>query len=209
MLNKIIVEKQNTGKTTYLLNEIEKIILNNENLIIMDSATEHVDKSLLKKVINTYDNCIEVVPTDKNLISINNYSLTEFVENYKQQFPFEIIKQNANKIICFDLSYFLEKGHEFLDNKNDLETYKYYRKLYNDLSQQIALILILSEKDGIINNINVVTDEIEFPIVDYDMSLFQKDIKFLSSVHSENAFGTFYNSFEKATFKVYKKRGLI
>ncbi|NLA33439.1 MAG: hypothetical protein GX861_01045 [Tenericutes bacterium] len=49
-------------------------------------------------------------------------------------------------------------------------------------------------------------DEIEFPIVDYDISIFQKNIDFIAAVHPENAFGTFYQSFDKIKFKTYQKR---
>ena len=50
----------------------------------------------------------------------------------------------------------------------------------------------------------VVMDEIEFPIMNNDISVFQKNISFLASVHPENAFGSFYQSFETANFKPYR-----
>ena len=62
------------------------------------------------------------------------------------------------------------------------------------------------EKCGIINNVVVVMDEIEFPISNIDISLFQKNIKFLASVHPENAFGNFYQNFEKIKPLTYKRR---
>jgi hypothetical protein len=74
------------------------------------------------------------------------------------------------------------------------------------MSQQIVLTLILMEKYGIIDNSVVIMDEIELPVVDYDISMFQSDINFLASVHPENAFGSFYKNFEKADFKAYCKR---
>ena len=58
----------------------------------------------------------------------------------------------------------------------------------------------------IINNTIVVMDEIEFTIVNYDISLLQKDISFIASIHPENAFGTFYNTFDKIKFISYVKR---
>lgn len=203
--NKVIIEKQETGKTTYLFNETKKNISNGKNIIILDSATEHQEKSLLKKIVSTYNNAVEINITDESLIDINNYSIEEYVKKYQNHFPYEELRKNYNQIICFDLSFFLEKGHELFDTYKDMQLYKYYRDLYNSLSQQIALIIILSERDNLLDDTIVITDEIEFPVVDYDMSLFQKNISFLSSVHPENAFGTFYGSFEKNKFKVYKK----
>lgn len=42
--NQLIVESQETGKTTYLFNEIERLISEGFGIIILDSATEHEDK---------------------------------------------------------------------------------------------------------------------------------------------------------------------
>ncbi len=204
--NRVIIEKQETGKTTFLLNEIEQLILKGDNIVVLDSATEHEEKSLLKKIINKYSNSVEIFIKDENIIDICDYPIEKYIKEYQNHFPFQQLINNNDKIICFDLSYFLEKGHDEYDKTKKIDLYKYYRKLYNDLSQQIALITILTERDGFINNVDVITDEIEFPITDYDISLFQKNINFLSSVHPENSFGTFYNSFEKMKFKKYSRK---
>ena len=107
------------------------------------------------------------------------------------------------------MSYFLEKGHHVFEQTNDVSLYRYYRNLYNNLSQQIVLSLILMEKSGILNNKIIVMDEIEFPISEYNISQLQGDLSFLASVHPENSFGTFYESFDRMQFKKYqKKKGL-
>ena len=143
---------------------------------------------------------------DPNGIVIDKVGIQYFVENFMNYFPFAEVVKNRNKTICFDLSYFLEKGHDEYDRTNSIELYNYYRSLYNNLSQQIAVSLILMEKYGIINNTVVVMDEIEFPIVNYDISLLQRDLSFIASVHPENAFGTFYTAFDKLNFISYRKR---
>lgn len=194
--NQIIVDGRDTGKTTYLLTEINRLYQEGVNIVVMDSATEHEEKSLLKKTCN---NINESVVIDK-------VGIQYFVENFMNYFPFAEVVKNRNKTICFDLSYFLEKGHDEYDRTNSIELYNYYRSLYNNLSQQIAVSLILMEKYGIINNTVVVMDEIEFPIVNYDISLLQRDLSFIASVHPENAFGTFYTAFDKLKFISYRKR---
>lgn len=204
--NQLIVEAQETGKTTYLYNEFNRLFLEGISIILLDSATEHADKSLLKKVINKCENAVVFDMRDENQIVLGNLSIQEFVTNFMNHFPFNEVIKNQGKIICFDLSYFLEKGHEIYENTNDITQYNYYRKLYNDLAQQIVLSLILMENYGIIQNQVVVMDEIEFPITDYDISEYQKEIQFLASVHPENSFGTFYESFDKVKFKKYQKR---
>lgn len=204
--NLLLVENQETGKTTYLFNEIKKLIIDGYRVIVLDSATEHEDKSLLKKVINKYNNSVIIEMHDESQVVLGNIALNNFVNNFMDYFPFNEVIKNKNKIICFDLSYFLEKGHEVYEKTNDMKQYRYYRDLYNNLSHQIALSLILMEKCSIINNSIVVMDEIEFPITDYNISDLQNHLYFLASAHPENAFGTFYESFDKIKFKKYQRR---
>lgn len=204
--NQIIVDGRDTGKTTYLLTEIDRLHQEGINIVVMDSATEHEEKSLSKKTCNNINESIVIDMRDPNGIVIDKVGIQYFVENFMNYFPFAEVVKNRNKTICFDLSYFLEKGHDEYDRTNSIELYNYYRSLYNNLSQQIAVSLILMEKYGIINNTVVVMDEIEFPIVNYDISLLQRDLSFIASVHPENAFGTFYTAFDKLNFISYRKR---
>jgi len=204
--NQIIVDGRDTGKTTYLLTEIDRLHQEGVNIVVMDSATEHEEKSLLKKARNSINESIVIDMRDPNGIVIDKVGIQYFMDNFMNYFPFAEVVKNRNKTICFDLSYFLEKGHDEYDRTNSIELYNYYRSLYNNLSQQIAVSLILMEKYGIINNTVVVMDEIEFPIVNYDISLLQRDLSFIASVHPENAFGTFYTAFDKLNFISYRKR---
>jgi len=204
--NQLIVNNRETGKTTHLFNEIVRLVKEGSNIIVLDSATEHEDKSLLRKVMNSFDNAVSIDIRDERMVALNQVSIQEFISKFMCFFPFQEVFNNRGKIICFDLSYFLERGHDIFDETNDRDKYNYYRGLYNLASQQIVASLIMMESCGIIGNSIVVMDEIELPIVDYDISLFQKDINFIASVHPENDFGTFYKSFEKLEFKAYRKR---
>ncbi len=204
--NQLIVESQETGKTTYLFNEFDRLLLEGFGIIILDSATEHEEKSLLKKVVNNCENSAIINLQDEQKIVLGNVCIGDFVANFMNYFPFKEVIKNKDKVICFDLSYFLEKGHEVYENTSDIRQYTYFRTLYNNLAQQIVLSLILMEKYGIIKKKYVIMDEIEFPITDYEISSYQKELQFLASVHPENAFGTFYESFDKIKFKKYEKR---
>lgn len=204
--NQIIIDGRDTGKTTYLLTEIDRLYQEGTNIIVMDSATEHEEKSLLRKTCCNIKDSTIIDMQDPSSIVIDKIGIQKFVQNFMNYFPFAEVVNNKNKIICFDLSYFLEKGHDEYDRTNSIELYNYYRGLYNNLSQQIVVSLILMEKYGIINNTVVMMDEIEFPIVNYDISSLQKDLSFIASVHPENAFGTFYTTFDKLKFTSYRKR---
>ncbi len=204
--NQLLVESRNTGKTTYLFNEIGKLVSDGFGIIVLDSATEHEDKSLLKKVINNYTDSVIIDMRDEKQVVLGNITIKDFIKGFMNYFPFNDIVKNKDKIICFDLSFFLEKGHEVYEKTNDIKQYCHYRNLYNNLSQQIVLSLILMEKCSIIKNKIVVMDEIEFPVIDYNISNLQNNLKFLAAVHPENAFGTFYVIFDKIKFKIYQKR---
>lgn len=205
MNNQLVVETRDTGKTTYLFNEVKRIVADGYRVIIMDSATAHEDKSLLKKVMYQYPKAkIFDVRDEKTVTLQHGYQL--FLESFECMFPVKQLIDLDDKIICFDLSYFLEKGHDIFDQTNNRELYNYYRTLYNSLAQQIITGLIMLNSSGKLQNTIVVMDEIEFPIVDFDITLFQKDISFIAAAHPENTFGTFYQSFKRVPFKVFRRK---
>lgn len=204
--NQIIINERETGKTTYLFSEVERLQSEGEKIIILDSATEHEEKSLLKKVSNSFQNTTVINVKDASIIAINKMDIEDYIKNFMNYFPFNDIVKNKNKIICFDLSYFLERGHDVYDETQSVDLYRYYRELYNNLAQQIVLCLILMEKFGILYKSTILMDEIEMPIVNYDMSMIQGNLSFLASVHPENAFGTFYTTFDKLEFAPYKRK---
>ena len=98
-----------------------------------------------------------------------------------------------------------KKKSEFYAN-GIKEEFDHYRDLYRRESQQILSTIIALDIKGLLPNTVVVTDEIEFPIVDFDVTKLQKNIRIISSVHPENGFGTFYSSCERIDFIPYQKR---
>ena len=202
--NQIIKDTREVGKTTYLYNLVIQAINDGMNVIVLDSATEHEDKSLLKKVAKKYPEAKVIELREESKVATYeelNKGLTIF------DFPYFDIKNNQSNILCIDLSYFLEKGHEVFDATQDKEEYDKYRNLYRRVSQQILMTLITLDAKGMLPNTIVVTDEIEFPTIDFDPTLFQKDLTIISSVHPENAFGTYYQNCSPANFVPYKVRG--
>ena len=106
MSNKLLVGDREIGKTTYLFNEIKK--LQDDNFIILDSATEHDDKSLLKMVVRDFSNSKIIFTQNENDVVLNNININTFIKNYYNYFPYKYIVSNTNCNLCFDLSYFLE-----------------------------------------------------------------------------------------------------
>ena len=202
-MNKVIIGTRNIGKTTFLMNKINKAVEMGRNFAILDSATDHRDKSLIFKFIKEHDNFHIISPTNVNDIVVptdkNNY--------YSSCLESELFKEmlkNKNKVICVDLAYFLEKGYEYKD-RSDFAMAKKCRLLYNYLSQQASVCLMALVNENVLPNLIVFSDEIEFPKCEFNICEFQSDkVKFLSSVHPEDATGTFYESFVDAEFIAYK-----
>lgn len=193
--NKLIIGDREAGKTTYLFNLIPTFLKDN-GIIVLDSATDHVEKSLLHKVVNEYPNSLILETKKEEDIAMFKIDISSFIKNYQNYFPYAEIIANEDKIICFDLSYFLEMGYNVYEVSNNILDFRYYRSLYNLLSEQIIVSLILMARDKKISRKIVLMDEIELPITKYDISSIQSNISFIASIHLENSFGTFYHSFE-------------
>lgn len=195
MENKILIGDRNTGKTTWLLNHVKKLTKSNEKIIILDSATEHADKSLLYKVETNFPD-VDIVSFNNPVLVIDTgIEFDKYCQMCKNSLIFQTIKNSQSHILCIDLSFFLEKGHEFADI-GEFSLARKYRQLYNNLAQQVALSCMMLTSEKFIKEVTVITDEIEFPKNGFDIGKYQnQDVTFISAVHPENAFGNFYKTF--------------
>ncbi len=78
----LIVEGRETGKTTYLFNEIERLISEDFHIIVLDSATEHEEKSLLRKVVKSNNNSIIIDMQDSKQVVLGTISIDMFIKNF-------------------------------------------------------------------------------------------------------------------------------
>ena len=194
-MNKIIIAPRETGKSTFLLAKIKSILNENKPIAILDSATDHKSKSLIYKFLELNQDFHLIKPNLTKDIIIPS-SVNDYYTACIQSDLFKNMVKHKNKTICIDLSYFLEKGHYFSDI-NDKTSARYYRNMYNLLSQQTAVCLMALTKLDYLPSITVFGDEIEFPICEIDISTFQDaNTQFICGIHKENAFGTFYKGFK-------------
>lgn len=199
-MNKVIIDKQNTGKTTYLFKRILQSSKEfNNKIVIIDSATEHENKSLLKMVEKRFSD-FSVVIDLKDLI----YDNSTTIANLDKKLETEILKR-PEKFILIDTSYLLEKGYVEYEKTNNPEIFKKFRELYRLSSlQTIKALNRLSLRGD--KFYDVFMDEIELPVVsaksfDYN----PKMISYTASVHPENCFqGSFYDQFVKIPKENYR-----
>lgn len=127
---KIYVGNRDAGKTTFLYNLFEKARSSGLKILVIDSATDHVDKSLICRIKATYpEECYWFSSCDENQITF------PYVDS--ATYPVELVKQNPSSIYLADVSYYLEKGYDYPEG----ERRKYLRLLYKKLSMQIIQAL--------------------------------------------------------------------
>lgn len=136
-----VIGDRNKGKTTYLWNKYISAKQVGKRILVIDSATEHVDKSLLVKIKNTDKDSILIPQCDEKLIVYPNVN--------ENSYPCGSILLGKRLYLC-DSSYYLEKGYDYPEGKKREDC----RKLYKYYSMQVAILLM--------NEIDVfILDEIE------------------------------------------------
>lgn len=125
------VSEPNKGKTTHLLEIFMRAYNANKNILVIDSATEHKDKSLIEKII-TYMNC------NYKLITSCEKSQIEFPKSTKRSFPYMAVEDFQTNVFLCDVALYLENGYNF-----PAGVYRENERLwYKKLSMQIIEVLI-------------------------------------------------------------------
>lgn len=112
----IFVGERNTGKTTMLLRLVERALANRNTVFVFDSATNHCEKSLLKK-------CEKYFPYFQQF-SLSHFSSWEL-------FNLEaVIRSRSVDFFLFDVSAHLENSH-MIENplKKTIERSLYKREV--------------------------------------------------------------------------------
>lgn len=136
-----IIGERDKGKTTYLWNQYVYAKNAGKRILVIDSATEHVEKSLLMKIKSTDSDSVLIPQCDEKKI------VFPYVNQYS--YPFGKILEGEKLYLC-DSSYYLEKGYDYPEGRQR----EACRKLYKYYSIQVAMLLM--------NDIDVfLFDEIE------------------------------------------------
>ena len=126
---KAYVGARNTGKTTKLYQYYLQMYQNKRNIMVVDSATEHEDKSLIVRLKKERKDAIWIPSCEVKAICYPDISDT--------MYPKMNITQETMLYLC-DVSFFLEKGYDYPPGA----TREYYRNLYKRLSMQLVVALL-------------------------------------------------------------------
>ena len=173
--NTLIIGDRNCGKTTFLKQVINLAIDSGYRIIVFDSATDHVNKSILVYCKRIFNNYLEIKSPEKEFIDCKNGG---------KQFPYGFLKDKRLPKIClFDVSRYLEEGFLYEVNNPMRNT---TRLLYKKLVVQCLVVLyeFLHNSKSI-----VIMDEIEF-VPDFKNVIKKyndKNIHFINCLHTEDS----------------------
>ena len=173
--NTLIIGDRNCGKTTFLKQVINFAMEIGYRIIVFDSATDHVNKSILIYCKRLFSNYLEIKSPEKEVIDSWNGGTP---------FPYDLLNEKRSTIIyLFDVSRYLEEG--FLYEADDPRR-NTIRMLYKKLVIQCLAVMydFLPSSKYI-----VIMDEIEFipDFVNEIIKYNERGIHFINCLHTEDS----------------------
>ncbi len=178
----IIFGRHNIGKTYYLLDLFNSYLkIPHYKIIVIDSATEHKNKSLIHKVMKLPINYVYIPTPNINKV-VNKDDLKNALNHL---YPYKTISSNNDcDVFLLDLSFYLEKS---LDCKNE-DSRNYYFSIYQKLVTQYLCILKHFFESAII-----IMDEIELNSDIIHVMNDWKNITVFSTIHDISYVGDLIN----------------
>lgn len=150
-----IIDGRNTGKTTWLYQLISSCF-GKMPIMVIDSATEHEEKSLLIRLKKQYPSCWIPSPGVGSIIGCSRL-LTENVSSF---YPCSLLPERSDELISHlflvDAAKYLEYGYD----TEDLSLRNERRLLYKRFSEQAVLAFLSKLRDSKQTAL-LVMDEIE------------------------------------------------
>jgi AAA+ ATPase superfamily predicted ATPase len=171
--NLLLIGNRNTGKTALLKKAILSATANNYCILLFDSATDHINKSILNYCKSQFADYLFITSPPKELIYSN-------IQDIREVYPYHIIANDKQyPLYLFDVSKYLEDGFLF-DNVEERENTRQYYKL---LVNQILTVMFhfVSNKNYV-----VIMDEIEFlpAFLETIQKYNSKEIYFVNALHT-------------------------
>ena len=133
----VYIGDRNTGKTTRLLEIFYRARKEKKRILVIDSATEHADKSLLVKLAHE-EGAIKIDTCSKEKITFPHYK--------EHDFPYELIGEEEKALYLCDAAYYLEKGYDYPEGAQRQEQRRYYKcfsmQIIQSLLKKIDVIIM-------------------------------------------------------------------
>lgn len=188
--NIAVIGNRNTGKTTYLKGKFIEYLNSGYKVIVVDSATDHKENSIIEYIKNNFENILLIKSPRKNWIFDLNI-IESGIFDINTVYPYHLIKNTLSNIICIDVSKYLEEGYSRTENivlRNE------YRMFYKKLTIQCLRVFYEFLEERTI----IIMDEIEFiPDMKKIIELYNsKNIYFNAALHLEKSLDNSLKLFE-------------
>ena len=181
--NIALVSSRNTGKTSTLKRFLTMYREAGYTVVVIDSATDHADRSIVKYIENHLDGVLTIGSPERHEI-VRSHRLWEDNLDIRGIYPYEILKANQKSLIAVDVGRYLEEGY----GTDDLQARASIRQYYKELVLQVLYVVEQLYGAG---RVAVVMDEIEFvPEMEWMVSrLNNRGIFFINAIHNKDSLG--------------------
>ena len=133
-------------KTTSLYRDVDVARIARRPVVVIDSATDHMDRSLMHRLLSGHAYDCEGVEYPRSVV--------DPIRRLSQMMSMA----DAGKIVIIDVSYYLEKGHRSTDQNEKVTI----RRRYQDEAGDVMATIHATMLRGGLRNVLVAMDEIEF-----------------------------------------------
>jgi hypothetical protein len=146
MGNRLYIGMRDSGKTTSLYWDVDAALIARRPVVVIDSATDHIDRSLMHRLLRAHENCCEGAEYPRSVV------------DPMQRLSQMMSMADAGKIVIIDVSHYLEEGHQLTDPNEKVMI----RRRYQDEAGDVMATVHAAMLRGGLRNVLVAMDEIEF-----------------------------------------------
>lgn len=119
---------RNKGKTERLYNKICEGLKNKKKVLVVDSATEHYEKSIVMRLKRERGIDVHTLFLEEN----------ERISDKNESWIFNYINDMDAQLFLFDVSYHLERGYNYPEGEERINE----RRKYKEIAMKISEVLI-------------------------------------------------------------------
>lgn len=146
MGNRLYIGMRDSGKTTSLYRDVDAALIARRPVVVIDSATDHIDRSLMHRLLRAYENGCEGAEYPRSFV------------DPMQRLSQMMSMADAGKIVIIDVSHYLEEGYQSTDPNEKVMI----RRRYQDEACDVMATVHATMLRGGLRNVLVAMDEIEF-----------------------------------------------